>query len=111
MILLLELASIKSSAHVFDYIRHTYSYCRCHFLRNKPLLKNLNPLQDHWVLPLLYCVLNSCIKQIEPGQIGVKVLFGSIQNDVMGSGLHFINPLMDIKRLDVKTHKLHHERY
>jgi len=35
--------------------------------------------------------------------VGVKVLFGSIQNDVMGSGLHFINPLLDVKRLDVKT--------
>jgi regulator of protease activity HflC (stomatin/prohibitin superfamily) len=48
-------------------------------------------------------ILTACIKQIDAGQIGVKVLFGSIQNDVMGSGLHFINPLLDVKKLDVKT--------
>jgi len=48
-------------------------------------------------------ILTSCIKQIDAGEIGVKVLYGSVQNDVLGSGLHFINPLLDIKKLDVKT--------
>ncbi len=52
---------------------------------------------------ILLGVFTSCIKQIDAGEIGVKSLFGSIQNDVMGSGLHFINPLMDVKKLDVKT--------
>lgn len=74
------------------------------FLRNKPALEKFKPVARMIGFAfILLGVLNSCIKQIEPGQIGVKVLFGSIQNDVMGSGLHFINPLMDIKRLDVKT--------
>ena len=48
-------------------------------------------------------IITSCVKQIDAGQVGVKVLFGSIQNDIMGSGLHFINPLLDVKKLDVKT--------
>ena len=48
-------------------------------------------------------IITSCVKQIDAGEVGVKVLFGSIQNDVLGSGLHFVNPLLDIKRLDVKT--------
>ena len=52
---------------------------------------------------ILLGIFTSCIKQIDAGEIGVKSLFGSIQNDVMGSGLHFINPLMDVKKLDVKT--------
>ena len=52
---------------------------------------------------ILLGIISSCIKQIDGGQVGVKVLFGSIQNDVMGSGLHFINPLLDVKKLDVKT--------
>ena len=58
------------------------------------------------VVALLFILLGistSCIKQIDAGEIGVKVLFGSVQNDVLGSGLHFINPLLDVKRLDVKT--------
>ena len=52
---------------------------------------------------ILLGILNACVKQIAAGEVGVKDLFGSIQSDVMGSGLHFINPLLDVKKLDVKT--------
>ena len=55
------------------------------------------------ILLVLFGISSSCIKQIDAGEIGVKVLFGSIQKDVMISGLHFINPLLDVKKLDVKT--------
>ncbi|MDB5275603.1 MAG: band 7 protein [Ferruginibacter sp.] len=58
------------------------------------------------ILGLVFVLLgisSACVKQIDAGEIGVKILFGSIQNDVMGSGLHFINPLLDVKKLDVKT--------
>ena len=48
-------------------------------------------------------ILTASIIQVNPGEIGVKVLFGSIQNDVLGSGLHLVNPLLEIKKLDVKT--------
>jgi regulator of protease activity HflC (stomatin/prohibitin superfamily) len=33
----------------------------------------------------------------------VKKLFGKVQSDVLSSGLHFINPLMDVEKMDVKT--------
>lgn len=55
------------------------------------------------LLFILLGVSSSCVKQIDAGEIGVKKLFGSIQNDVLGSGLHFINPLLDVTKLDVKT--------
>jgi len=58
------------------------------------------------IIALLFILLgisSACIKQIDAGEIGVKKLFGSIQNEVMGSGLHFINPLLDVTKLDVKT--------
>jgi regulator of protease activity HflC (stomatin/prohibitin superfamily) len=48
-------------------------------------------------------VMTKCIVQIEAGQIGVKSLFGKVQNDVLVSGLHFINPLVKVQRLDIKT--------
>ena len=48
-------------------------------------------------------LLTKCIVQINAGQIGVKSLFGKVQNDVLGSGLHFINPFMEVERLDIKT--------
>src|SRR5574343_359186 len=45
----------------------------------------------------------ACIIQIDAGQVGVKKLFGKVQDDVLHSGLHFINPLLDIQKMDVKT--------
>lgn len=48
-------------------------------------------------------VLMSCIIQIDAGQVGVKKLFGKVQNDVLTSGLHFINPLLEVEKMDVKT--------
>ena len=45
----------------------------------------------------------SSVVQIDAGQVGVKKLFGKVQNDVLSSGLHVINPLVDVITLDVKT--------
>jgi regulator of protease activity HflC (stomatin/prohibitin superfamily) len=47
--------------------------------------------------------LSSCIVQIGTGEVGVQVLFGSVQNTTLPSGLHLINPLIDVQRLDIKT--------
>ncbi len=47
--------------------------------------------------------LTSCVKQIEAGQVGVKSLFGKIDNDVLQSGLNLINPLVEVKVMDIKT--------
>ena len=55
------------------------------------------------LLIILAGVLIKCIVQIEAGQVGVKSLFGKVQNDVLGSGLHFINPFVEVQRLDIKT--------
>ncbi|MEP6713076.1 MAG: prohibitin family protein [Ferruginibacter sp.] len=52
---------------------------------------------------VLLGITTACIKQIDAGEVGVKKLFGSIQNDVLPSGLHFINPLLEIDRIDIKT--------
>jgi regulator of protease activity HflC (stomatin/prohibitin superfamily) len=48
-------------------------------------------------------VVTSCFVQINAGNIGIKSLFGNIQKDVLSSGLHFVNPLYNINKLDVKT--------
>ena len=48
-------------------------------------------------------VLISSIVQVDAGQVGVKKLFGKVQNDVLQSGLHLINPLVEVINLDVKT--------
>ena len=74
------------------------------FLKTNPALEKFKSVGRLVGLAFIAVgILTSCIKQIDAGEIGVKVLFGSVQNDVLGSGLHFVNPLMDIKKLDVKT--------
>lgn len=52
---------------------------------------------------MLLGVALASIVQIEAGQVGVKKLFGKVQKDVLGSGLHMINPLIDVISLDIKT--------
>ena len=52
---------------------------------------------------MLIGFLTKCIVQINAGQIGVKSLFGKVQNDVLSSGLHFVNPFVEVQRLDIKT--------
>ena len=55
------------------------------------------------VLLIIIGISMSCFVQIDAGQVGVKKLFGKVQADVLESGLHFINPLFEVQKLDVKT--------
>ena len=48
-------------------------------------------------------VLTACVKQVDAGYVGVKSLFGKVQNESLSSGLNFINPLMDVTTIDVRT--------
>jgi len=48
-------------------------------------------------------VVTSCFVQIDAGQVGVKKLFGKVQPEVLNSGLNFVNPLVVVERLDVRT--------
>lgn len=55
------------------------------------------------VILMLAGVLTKCIIQVGAGEVGVKSLFGNVQNDVLSSGLHFINPFVEVRKLDIKT--------
>jgi len=45
----------------------------------------------------------ACFIQIQPGEVGVKTLFGKVQPGVLTEGLNVINPAMEITRFDVRT--------
>jgi len=47
--------------------------------------------------------LIASVIQIDAGYVGVKKLFGKVQPDVLGSGLHFVNPLIEVEKMDIKT--------
>lgn len=48
-------------------------------------------------------IFSSMFKQIDAGVVGVKSLYGSVDSDVLDSGLHIINPLLDITEFDIQT--------
>jgi regulator of protease activity HflC (stomatin/prohibitin superfamily) len=68
-----------------------------------PLSKFSNLIKIIGVLLLLIGVFSSMFKQIDAGKVGVKSLYGSVQPDVLESGLHVVNPLLDITVFDVQT--------
>jgi regulator of protease activity HflC (stomatin/prohibitin superfamily) len=48
-------------------------------------------------------LLLSTVKVIDPGKIGVQVLFGKVQDNVLESGLHIINPLVEVTTFSIQT--------
>ncbi len=45
----------------------------------------------------------SAVRQIEPGTVGVQILFGKVEPGVLYEGLNVVNPLMSIQEMDVRT--------
>ena len=71
--------------------------------RQDQLKRFANTARTIGLLGIVLGLLAASIIQIEAGQVGVKALFGKVQNDVLPSGLHLINPLLTVERMDVKT--------
>ena len=68
-----------------------------------PFSKFANPLRAIGFLVIALGVISSTFKQIDAGKVGVKSLYGSVQPDVLPSGLHIINPLLDVTVFDIQT--------
>lgn len=52
---------------------------------------------------LILGVLTTSVRQIDAGHVGVQILFGSVQENVLNEGLHLVNPLFDVKQMSVQT--------
>jgi len=74
-------------------------------LKNSPnqLSKFSAILRNIGFVVILLGLLSSVFKQIEAGQVGVKALYGNVQSDILESGLHVVNPLLDITTFDIQT--------
>ena len=55
------------------------------------------------IVIIILGLLFSLFKVIEPGRVGVQVLFGKVQNQPLESGLHLVNPLVDISSFNIQT--------
>ena len=47
--------------------------------------------------------LLSSVAQVGPGEVGVQLLFGSVQERTLPSGLNIVNPLVNVEYMDIKT--------
>ncbi|HEX8378142.1 MAG TPA: prohibitin family protein [Pedobacter sp.] len=55
------------------------------------------------IVLILIGTFASMFKIIDAGQVGVKTVFGKVDNDVLYSGLNIINPIAEVTSFDVKT--------
>ncbi|MBC7616309.1 MAG: prohibitin family protein [Pedobacter sp.] len=55
------------------------------------------------VVVIVAGALTSMFKVIDAGQVGVKTVFGKVDDDVLYSGLNIINPIAEVTPFDAKT--------
>src|ERR1700719_1849062 len=55
------------------------------------------------VVTLLLILLFSSTTSTPTGNVGVLTLFGRVTGDVLGEGIHLINPLKSVQKLSVQT--------
>jgi regulator of protease activity HflC (stomatin/prohibitin superfamily) len=61
------------------------------------------PMKITGLVLILVGALSSSVRQVDAGYVGVKALFGKVQNETMSSGLSMINPLMSVTDIDIRT--------
>ena len=75
-------------------------------LTNSPNLnaeKAARPLRFGGIAAIVFGVLTACVKQVDAGEVGVPKLFGKVDYNVLESGLSFVNPLVTITDVNVRT--------
>jgi len=55
------------------------------------------------IIVIVLGIGTASFKVVDPGQVGVQTLFGKVQNDVLESGPHIVNPLVDITTFTIQT--------
>ncbi|MCU0372464.1 MAG: prohibitin family protein [Ignavibacteria bacterium] len=69
---------------------------------NQQALKSTGIARTLVLVAAVLVLIFASVVQIGPGEVGVPILFGNVQDNVLKSGLNFVNPLVDIEKLDVK---------
>jgi regulator of protease activity HflC (stomatin/prohibitin superfamily) len=70
---------------------------------SNPFFKFSSTLKIIGLIVIALGIFSSMFKQIDAGKVGVQSLYGSVQPDVLDSGLHLINPLLDVTDFDIQT--------
>jgi regulator of protease activity HflC (stomatin/prohibitin superfamily) len=70
---------------------------------SNPFFKFSSTLRMVGFIVIALGIFSSMFKQIDAGKVGVTSLYGSVQPQVLESGLHLINPLLDVTDFDIQT--------
>jgi len=70
---------------------------------NSPARAYRSLIKTAGVIVILIGISLACVVQVEPGQVGVQKLFGKVSNNILESGLNFINPLVKVVMFDIRT--------
>jgi regulator of protease activity HflC (stomatin/prohibitin superfamily) len=65
--------------------------------------KYVQTLKIAGILIIILGLFSSMFKQIDAGRVGVKSLYGNVENGILSSGLHLINPLLTVTEFDIQT--------
>ena len=71
--------------------------------QNGAFNKLVNPLKFVGLFIIVIGVLSSLFVQIEAGTVGVKSLFGEVKPTILESGLHVVNPMIEVTPFDIQT--------
>lgn len=66
-------------------------------------LKSTTPIRIVAIGLIIIGLLSATIVQIGSGEVGVPVLFGKVNGQILNSGLNVVNPLCKVEMFDVKT--------
>lgn len=70
---------------------------------NTKLIPIGKPLRIVALILVLIGLSTASVVQIDAGHVGIQKLFGSIKPGTLQSGLHFINPLVEVEEIDIRT--------
>lgn len=70
---------------------------------NPGVFKILGAVRTISFIGIAVAVIFSCVAQVGAGEVGVQVLFGSVQDGVLRSGLNVVNPLVSVESMDIRT--------
>ncbi len=69
---------------------------------NQQAIKAIGTLQMIMVTGMIISIIAASVAQIGAGYIGVPILFGNVQDNILRSGLNIVNPLVEVEKLDTR---------
>jgi len=81
----------------------TASYTTYNSTNNKIMQNGKKIISLIVVLIIILIILLNIFVVIPAGNTGVQILFGKVKDKELSSGLHIVNPLVDIKRMSIRT--------